>query len=72
MIAEMLRSSNPLVKYGIAVTVVFGPLYVLQSYGSRWAWPFALTVGAWFLVKAFGAEGLSFGRFSGDEAVRRM
>lgn len=33
MLTEMLNSDNALVKYGVATLVVFGPLYILSSFG---------------------------------------
>jgi hypothetical protein len=45
-----LADANPVVKYGVATLVVFGPLYIAQSYGIRLAWPVALVIGLYFVV----------------------
>lgn len=49
-IRGFLANENPVFKYGIATLVVFGTLYVMQSYGVSLAWPVALVIGLGMLI----------------------
>ena len=44
MLNDALRSSNPLIRYGVAAFVVFAPLYILQSYNVTFAWLVAIII----------------------------
>ncbi len=48
---DWLNNENPVYKYGIATLIVFGTLYVMQSYGIN-VWPVALVILVLFLVKS--------------------
>lgn len=54
MLGDMLRSDSILVRVTTAAFVFFAPLYVLQSYGSRWAFPVAILALLSLLFANFG------------------
>lgn len=53
---NILSDSNPVYSYGMATLIVFGSLYVLQSFGMPLAWPIALVVGLGLLVLCKGQD----------------
>lgn len=60
MLQEMLSSDNPLVRYGIAAFAVFAPLYILSSFGFRWAWVIAVLIFIGVIIKVVGSGNASF------------
>lgn len=54
MLTDLLSSPQPLVRYGVAASMVFLPLYILQSMGYKWAYRIAL--GAFLTVVLFNAQ----------------
>lgn len=59
MLTDMLRSDNPLIRYGVAALVVFGPLYLLQTYNVQFAWTIAIIILV-MVVMANVGRGASF------------
>lgn len=55
-LGDVLSDPNPVIRYSMAVVVVFGSLYVAQSYGFPLAWPIALLVLLGFLLLCEGED----------------
>lgn len=49
-IRGFLANENPVFRYGIATLVVFGSLYVMQSYGLSIAWPIAVVIALGMVI----------------------
>lgn len=57
MLSNALQHSNPFIRYGTAALMVFGPLYLANSYGVSFAWNAALAIGLAVFVWRFGGFG---------------
>ena len=57
MIRDLTSPQAPLlVRLFVAAGVTFFPLYVLQSYGVKWAWPVALLVFMGIVLSNVGRD----------------
>jgi hypothetical protein len=57
MLRDMIGPESPLlVRVFTAAGVTFIPLYILQSYGVKWAWPVALLVFFGILLSNVGKD----------------
>lgn len=57
---DTLLTGNSFKKYAFAVLIVFGPLYLLSSYGNQWADQVALIIFVSILIYAIGKQGYDF------------
>jgi hypothetical protein len=58
------NESNPLLKYGFAVLIVFGPLYLFASYGYQWPLLVAVIILlGLFITRVRGGSSLRFTGF---------
>jgi len=63
MLDDILKSNNPLVRYGFASLIVFGSLYFAASVGlmrTDTAWLVSLIIGLMVLMRKVGGERASF------------
>lgn len=56
MLNQLLNDSSLLVRVVTAAAVTFIPLYILQSYGMKWAWGVSLLVFVSILLSNVGKD----------------
>lgn len=64
MLDSILKSDNPIVRYGGATAIVFGSLYLLTSFGiipMNSGWLIAVIILVMILMRNVGGRGLKFG-----------